>query len=123
LARRGYRVSFSIGNAPSTDLTAVSAKRNQFKIEVKTVRRFGNSWLVKDVPRDIDLYYMLVASRPKEDFPPPMFWILTAREVKTILKKREREGKSPQILKGDVIDIPPGWEKLPDYRSTIKLGV
>ncbi len=122
LARRGYRVSFSLGNAPSTDLTAVSAKGYQFKVEVKTVRKYGNSWLVKRVPRDSDLYYMLVVSRPKEDFPPPMFWILSAREVKAILRKREREGKSPQLLKGDVSDKAPGWEKLPDYITTVKLG-
>jgi hypothetical protein len=122
LARRGYRVSFSIGNAPSTDLTAVSARRNQFKVEVKTVRRYGNSWVVKNVPREIDLYYMLVVSRPKDNFPPPMFWILTAKEANAILRKREREGKSPQILKGDISDKTPGWEKLPDYDSTVKLG-
>ncbi|MFQ5885196.1 MAG: hypothetical protein ACE5IO_08875 [Thermoplasmata archaeon] len=122
LARGGYRVSFSLGNAPSTDLTAVSAKGYQFKVEVKTVRRYGNSRLVKNVPRDSDLYYVLVVSRPKEDFPTPMFWILSAQEVKAILRKREQEGKSPQILKGDVSDTGPGWDMLPDYDRTVKLG-
>jgi hypothetical protein len=122
LARRGYRVSFTLGNAPSTDLVAVSAKGYQFKVEVKTVRKYGNSWLVKSVPRDSDLYYMLVVSRPKDGFPPPMYWILTAQEARKILRKRERDGKSPQILKGDVSDKFPGWEKLPDYKSTVKLG-
>ena len=122
LSRRGYRVSFTMGNAPSTDLVAVSAKGYQFRVEVKTVRKYGNSWLVKSVPKDSDLYYVLVVSRPKDDFPQPMYWILTAREAHILLRKRERDGTSPQILKGDIGHKEAGWEKLPDYEDTIKLG-
>jgi hypothetical protein len=122
LTRRGYRVSFTLGNAPSTDIVAVSARGYQFKIEVKTVRKYGRSWPVKDVPKESDLYYVLVVSRPRDGFPQPMYWVLTAREVQIILRKRERDGTNPCILKGDISQKEGGWEKLPDYDDTIKLG-
>jgi len=123
LTRRGYRVSITSGNAPSMDIVAVSAKSSQFKVEVKTVRRKGASWLVPKVPRDTDLYYILVVSRPKDEYPPPEYWILTSREIRAILQKKKRAGLSePQVYLSDMSDDS-GWEKLPDYKSTIKLGV
>jgi len=122
LTRRGYRVSFTLGNAPSTDLVAVSARGYQFRIEVKTVRKHGRSWLVRNVPKDSDLYYVLVVSRPTDDFPEPEYWILTARQVRMILRKRERDGTSPQIFIGDISHRKSHWDMLPDYEDTIKLG-
>lgn len=116
-------MSLALGNVPSTDLVVMSSKGHQFRVEVKTVRKLGNSWLIKGVPRGSSLYYVLVVSRPKDDFPPPQYWVLTASEVRAILRKREKEGRSKgQILKQDVKDEPPGWEKLPDYSASVKTG-
>jgi hypothetical protein len=70
LVRRGYWTSFTLGNAPSTDLLAISPKGFPFKVEVKTVRRKGNSWWIKNALFADDLFYVLVVSRPKDDFPP-----------------------------------------------------
>lgn len=106
LTRRGYRVSFTLGTAPSTDLVAISPKGEQFKVEVKTKRKEGSSGLVRTVPKDSNLYYVLVVSRPKDDFPPPKFWVLTSREVKAILRKRKRDGTDLQIYRSDLSDKP-----------------
>ena len=114
LTRRGYRVSFTLGTVPSTDLVAISPKGKLIKVEVKTVRKEGSSWIVRKVPKDDDLYYVLAVSRPKDNFPAPKFWILTSHEIKAILRKRKRDGTDLQVYRSDLTDEP-GWEKLPHY--------
>ncbi len=120
LVRRGYWTSFTMGNVPSTDLVAISQKGTPFKIEVKATRKHGSSYLPKLVKASADLFYIFVVSRPKDDFPPPMFWVMTSFEVQKILRRQEREGISPQIKKSDLPKDPGGWEKLPDYSTSIE---
>jgi hypothetical protein len=60
LCKRGYEVSFTMGNAtPVADLMLVSPKLKQmFLIDVKGLYR-KNSWLIKRKPIRRDLYYVL----------------------------------------------------------------
>ena len=118
LVRRGYWSSFTMGNAPSTDIVAVSQKGTPFKVEVKTTRRLGSPWLVKLVQPSDDLFYVFVVARPKDGFPPPTFWVMTSYEVHELLKRQKEEGKSLHINKTNSPEKPGGWEKLPDYLSS-----
>lgn len=50
LTRRGYLISLTLGNAPRSDLLAVSPKGTQFKVQVKG-QAVQSSWLVQNVDK------------------------------------------------------------------------
>jgi len=46
LTRRGYLISFPLGNAPATDLQVTSPAGNSFPLEVKGLKS-PNFWLIR----------------------------------------------------------------------------
>ena len=46
LSRRNYLVTFTFGNAPTTDLLVVSPNEKAFRVEVKG-QKTHNFWLIK----------------------------------------------------------------------------
>src|SRR5258708_33193587 len=58
LCKRGYEISFTMGNAtPLADLMVVSPKRRMFLIDVKGLYR-PNPWVVKRKVAQKELYYV-----------------------------------------------------------------
>lgn len=92
LTRRGYYVTFTLGNAPHTDLLVVSPSGKMFKAEVKT-QKTKNFWLVRKHPVEKDHFYFLVYL-PKEE--PPTFFILPCKTVQSL---REAYAKKPTVKK------------------------
>jgi hypothetical protein len=80
LTRRGYYVTFTLGNAPRTDLLAASPKGRTFRVEVKT-QATKNFWLIRRHPVEPDHFYILVFL-PKQGC--PEFFILTCAEVQRL---------------------------------------
>ncbi|KXH76755.1 MAG: hypothetical protein AM326_01955 [Candidatus Thorarchaeota archaeon SMTZ-45] len=96
LTRRGYIVSFTMGNAPKTDLLVESPEGDTFRIQCKG--QFNKSaWLTGEV-RDIkDLYYTFVyVSKNVQE--PPRFFIMAAKDVKVMVQK-EKERAARENLK------------------------
>jgi len=80
LTRRGYLISLTLGNAPRSDLLAVSPKGTQFKVQVKG-QAVQSSWLVQNVDkREKNLYWIFVYL-PKPENESPKFFILANREM------------------------------------------
>jgi hypothetical protein len=71
LCKRGYEVSFTMGNTtPTADLMVVSPGGEMFLIDVKGLYR-TNPWLIKRKPNNASLFYILAfvpAAAPNEFF-------------------------------------------------------
>jgi hypothetical protein len=71
LCKRGYEVSFTMGNTtPTADLMVVSPGGEMFLIDVKGLYR-TNPWLIKRKPNNARLFYILAfvpTAAPNEFF-------------------------------------------------------
>ncbi len=78
LTKRGYLVSFPLGNAKETDLMVESPNDSPFRVEVKSLST-KNFWRYKKRPIKNDLYYIFVClGKIGEN---PRFYILSSKEV------------------------------------------
>jgi hypothetical protein len=95
LVRRGYVVSFTMGNhTPTADLmVGVPQTGLQFWVDVKGLAS-NNAWLIKPKPEHLNLFYILVrvAENRKDD----RFFILSQSEMNQLLDKAraEREARN-----------------------------
>lgn len=89
LCKRGYLVSFTMGNTtPDADLMAVSPKRSAFLIDVKG--QSGNRfWRIKQKKPREDLFYVLSLVPPGK---PNRFFIMSQAEVSRLMKAYEISG-------------------------------
>ena len=80
LTRRLCIVSFTLGNAPRTDLQVTSPSGQSFRMEIKGLRTH-NFWLIRKHDPDPMLFYGLVYIPPEGM---PRFFILTSAEVQSL---------------------------------------
>jgi len=78
LTRKGHIVSFTLGNAPETDLHVSNLETGrQFRVDVKG-HGGRNFWEIRErVPKD-DLFYILVDIFEEK----PNYYILSSKEMK-----------------------------------------
>src|ERR1035437_4822615 len=81
LTRRGYRVSFTLGNSPQTDLNVISPKGKSFRVEVKS-QKSKNFWIVKKHDLLEDHYYIFVLVPATA---PPEFHIMTCKDMLALM--------------------------------------
>jgi hypothetical protein len=129
LTRRGYLVSFTMGNAKRTDLHVENSKGESFSVQVKGAKT-QKGWYVSE-PKSPhgNLYYVLVYV-PDEDSgsrPSPRFFVLTEAETKSVVERdvprymekhrvsREEAEKKVQtgVAWKDANRHPERWDKLP----------
>ena len=117
LCKRGYEVSFTMGNTtPVADLMVVSPEqREMFLIDVKGLYK-ANPWLIKRKAVRARLFYVLAfvpADKPNE------FFILTQQQVAQLieleLKRLNRPDNYPVtgILWKQAIKYRDAWNVLP----------
>ena len=122
LSRRGYLVSFTLGNAETTDLIVISPNQKHFRVEVKG-QKTHNFWRFRNpkTPND-NLYYILVYLSLKKPLENPRFFILTCSEIMNERKKYQ-ESVTPRgnyddsqggMNWGTSIQYENKWEKLPN---------
>ncbi len=112
LSRRGYLVSLTLGNAPTSDLLVVSPKRTHFKVQVKGLSS-NTSWLVQKVEnKEKDLFWMLVCIPEGK---PARFFILNNREMKKGWRTvKDPKDKAPSGLLSTYVDqFEDKWKTLP----------
>jgi hypothetical protein len=113
LTRRGYLVSFTLGNAPVVDLMAVSPTGTHFEIDVKGLSS-KNFWLTQERESRDDLFYILVYLPP--DYRPPNFYIFTSKvlmENIRVLKTQTLESGKKWIDRGAGIN----WRTALEYQD------
>ena len=119
LSRRNYLVTFTFGNAPTTDLLVVSPNEKAFRVEVKG-QKTHNFWLIKKRMDEDNLFYILVYL-PKKITEQPRFFIMTTSEVMTEREnyrvQTDKRGKYKENFGGfnwsTVYKYENQWEKLP----------
>lgn len=85
LSRRGYDVTFTMGNTPRIDLlcSVPDADGKSFKVQVKGISGKYGFWVQKlffEVPTQNDLYLVVVLV-PRDDELPLEFFILAHKEA------------------------------------------
>jgi len=92
LCKRGYEVSFTMGNTtPIADLMVISPKGKMFLIDVKGLYR-KNPWLVKRKPVNADLFYALALVPPDA---PNQFFVLGQKDVSALIRFELKRLKRP----------------------------
>jgi hypothetical protein len=88
LCKRGYEVSFTMGNStPLADLMVVSPiEKQMFLVDVKGLHR-KNSWPISRKPKRRDLFYILVHV---PDNSPNEFFILNRGEIDIYINEELR---------------------------------
>jgi hypothetical protein len=94
LCKRGYEVSFTMGNtAPVADLMVVSPiQREMFLIDVKGLYR-ANPWIIKRKPARATLFYVLAfvpANAPNE------FFVLKQQDVDALIAAELKRLNRPE---------------------------
>lgn len=111
LVRRGYVVSFTMGNhTPTADLMVGSTGGLQFCVDVKGLSS-NNAWLIRPKPNHLNLFYVLV--RVGETRNDDRFFILSQREMNQLLgrAKAERVARnSTDPTEGFRFHYPRGYE-------------
>jgi len=79
LIRRDYLVSFTLGNAPATDLIIASPHGVNFRVDVKG-QRTNNFWRFREREPRNDHFYILVRV-PDEPGEAPIYFILKSAEM------------------------------------------
>jgi hypothetical protein len=119
LTRKGYLVSFTLGNANDIDLLAVSPSGQHFAVDVKG-QSTRNFWLIQRRKNRDDLYFILVYL-PKDN-EPPQFCIVENNEVMKrmdelklhiISKGGQWTGKMEGINWTTAFDYKECWDRLP----------
>jgi hypothetical protein len=99
LTRKGYTISFTLGNAPETDLHVSNIDSSiQFRVDVKG-HSTKNFWEIKYKKPKEDLFYILVDVFMN----PPIYYILHSEEMMKewkeyhdyIIKFRKEKGRKP----------------------------
>ena len=79
ICRRGHMVALTLGNAPQTDLVAISPAGNKYRVEIKGLSE-PNWWLISPHRQaEADLYFVLV--HVPKDLTAPHFFILSSAEM------------------------------------------
>ncbi len=122
LCRRGYLVSFTLGNAPTVDLLCAIHGGEQFKVEVKS-QRTKNFWRIDPNPENIHtenrLFYTLVYVPEPEKGNPRIFILRSADLKRLTLQEKERVEKNAED-KGKVLRPAPWgipWKMGEEYED------
>ena len=122
LTRRGYTVSFTMGNnTPVADLMVGASSGKMFWVDVKGLAQ-KSPWLLRPKANRPDLYYILVYLTPLANQPnvrqPDRFFVLTQPEANTLVSNYAKahpgdKGTMPGFGFNDPRAAEDAWHKLP----------
>jgi len=112
LTRRGYLVSLTFGNAPTSDLLVQSPTGTQFTVDVKG-QSTKNFWLIQ--PRDLNPNHYFILVYLPNNLTTPRYFVLSSDE----LMKRREEYRESVLPKGRYRDDLGGinWSTAFDYEN------
>ena len=126
LTRRGFLVSFTMGNAKRTDLLVTSPGGENFTVQVKGSKTKAGWWAKEPEASDKHFYILVyVESYPKDgkEQPPcvPRFFIMESEEVqrlvgeekKAFLRKHQKPMTNEGLSWRQALDHENQWETLP----------
>ena len=115
LYKRGYLVSFTMGNAtPEADLMVMSPQRVSFLIDVKG-QKTNSFWRIRSKGVKANLFFVLALVPPGK---PNRFFILSHDQVNRLMKAYERSGvkydpRFSGFNPGSAVPYEDKWDALP----------
>jgi hypothetical protein len=125
LTRRGFLVSFTMGNAKRTDLLVTSPEGTSFSVQVKGAKTRSGWWAEEPQSSDQHFYILVYVEsclkEGKEQPAAPRFFIMNNDEVKKRVNegkvefytKHQRAMKNEGVGWRDALAHENKWEKLP----------
>ena|SRR5712692_1721321 len=123
LTRRGYTVSFTMGNhTPYADLQVGAPSGKQFWVDSKGLAS-KSAWLLRPKVDRLELYYVLVYLAPLANRPnvrqPDRFFILKQKEANELISDYAKrhpgdKGTIPGFGFNDPQSSEDAWHKLPE---------
>lgn len=120
LIRRGYVVTFTLGNIPQTDLVVTTPTGKGFTLEIKS-QSTKNFWRFREPKVSKDSFYIFVFI-PSETFEPLKYYIMTSQEVYAEYHKYKKDTleRNPNVMDSQwginwttVFPHEGKWDKLP----------
>ena len=90
LARRGYLVTFTTGNAPGTDLLCESPGRVLFKVQVKSVSGKNAFICQRSLLKPDDKLFLIFVSLPPPLREHPRYFILNHEQFLRVIAAQDR---------------------------------
>jgi len=113
LARRGYLVSFTLGNAPIVDLLCISPKGHEFSLQVKSLKSktyflYQKSLLIEN-PNLYFVFVLIPQIVDEDQVLPPEYFVLNNRQFQMIVGEENQRMKEEEIRRGrPYADFAPG---------------
>lgn len=99
LTRRGYLVSFTLGNAKFTDLMVETPGNKHFSIDIKG-QSMKNYWIIKPSENNRDDQYFILVYVPRNLTESPQYFILNSDDITKELKQHLERMKQAEIVRG-----------------------
>jgi len=104
MTRRGYLVTFTIGNAPTTDLLCKSPQGIEFSVQVKSLKS-KNYFLYQEslLTTNSNLYFVFVLVPDViagNDPQPPVYFVLNKKQFLKIVKEENIRQKAEEEKRG-----------------------
>lgn len=87
LVRRGYLVSFTMGNAPGKDLLCVSPKGKQFAIQVKSLRGKGLFLFQETLLHAPESVFVVLVMLPESPDERPEYFVMNKKQFRTMVER------------------------------------
>jgi hypothetical protein len=104
LARRGYLVSFTLGNAPVVDLLCISPKGHEFSVQVKSLKS-KNYFIYQTSLLELDpnLYFVFVLIPPissEAHALPVEYFVLNNEQFHLLVEEENQRQKEEERKRG-----------------------
>jgi hypothetical protein len=116
LSRRGYDVTFTLGNTPRIDLLCAVPDGEQFKVQVKGISNSAGFYAQKEffvTPMQIDLFLVVVLV-PSDEKTELQFFILTHDEARREFEKMPKYKKDGRPY---VAEFGLNWRSVTPYEG------
>jgi len=97
---RGYLVSFTMDNAPRTDLICTSPEGHPFEVQVKSLKAKGWFIFQKALLQSKPNLYVVFAIVPSDANIPPTYFVLNNRQFQKVAEEQAEIDRQREIERG-----------------------
>jgi hypothetical protein len=100
MTRRGYLVAFTMGNAPTVDLLCISPKKQEFSVQVKSLRSKTFFLYQKSLRTPKPNLYFVFVLIPETPSQPSEYFVLNNAQFQRIDKEEDARFKKIETERG-----------------------
>jgi hypothetical protein len=100
MARRGYLVAFTMGNAPTVDLICISPNKQEFSVQVKSLRSKTYFIYQESLLSPEPNLYIVFVLVPEAPLKPAEYFVLNNTQFLSIVKEENERLKEAEKVRG-----------------------